>query len=70
LKTTNVSTLQIHKLTQAQYARELANGNIDDNAIYLTQDDTVSNITYGTEDLVAGTSPLATGTIYLVYEVE
>lgn len=24
--------------------------------------------TYGTEDLTAGASPLATGTIYLVYE--
>ena len=28
-----------------------------------------SNITYGTSDLVAGTSPLADGTIYVVYEV-
>lgn len=27
-----------------------------------------SNITYGTDDLTAGTSPLATGTVYLVYE--
>ena len=35
---TNVSTLHIHKLTQAQYDRELANGNIDENAIYLTPD--------------------------------
>ena len=70
MKTTNVPTLKIHKLTEAQYARELANGNIDENAIYLTPDEAVSNITYSSEDLIAGTSPLATGTIYLVYEVE
>lgn len=37
--TENVSTLKIHKLTQAQYDRELATGNIDDNAIYLTPDE-------------------------------
>lgn len=36
MKTTNVSTLKIHNLTQAQYDRELANGNIDENALYLT----------------------------------
>ena len=34
--TENLSTLQIHKLTQEQYNRELGNGNIDANAIYLT----------------------------------
>lgn len=38
MKTTNIPTLTIHKLTQAQYDRELANGNIDENAIYLTPD--------------------------------
>lgn len=31
-----VSDLKIHKLTQSQYDRELENGNIDENAIYLT----------------------------------
>lgn len=36
--TTNVPTLKIHKLTQAQYDRELANGNIDESAFYLTPD--------------------------------
>ena len=70
MKTTNVSTLKIHNLTQAQYDRELANGNIDENALYLTPDTASSNITYGTSDLVAGTSELATGAIYLVYEEE
>ena len=38
--TTDVSeilpTLKIHKLTQEQYDQELANGNIDENALYLT----------------------------------
>ena len=40
MKTENVSTLKIHKLTQAQYDRELAAGRIDENALYLTPDDT------------------------------
>ena len=34
--TENLSTLKIHKLTQAQYDRALEVGNIDPNAIYLT----------------------------------
>ena len=33
-----LSVLNIHKLTQEQYNRELENGNIDENAIYLTPD--------------------------------
>ena len=37
--TENLSTLKIHKLTQAQYERELKEGRIDPNAIYLTPDD-------------------------------
>lgn len=36
--TENLSTLKIHKLTQAQYDRELAAGRIDENALYLTPD--------------------------------
>lgn len=36
--TENLSTLKIHKLTQEQYDRELASGNIDENALYLTPD--------------------------------
>ena len=36
--TENLSTLKIHKLTQEQYDRELAAGNIDENALYLTPD--------------------------------
>lgn len=37
--TKNLSTLKINKLTQAQYERELAAGNIDEDALYLTPDD-------------------------------
>lgn len=37
--TENLSTLKIHKLTQAQYNRELEAGNLDDNALYLTPDE-------------------------------
>lgn len=36
--TENLSTLKIHKLTQEQYDRELAAGNIDETALYLTPD--------------------------------
>jgi hypothetical protein len=36
LKTENLSTLKIHKLSQEQYNREFDAGNIDPNAIYLT----------------------------------
>lgn len=39
--TENLSTLKIHKLTQAQYDRELANGTLDDNALYLTPDSSI-----------------------------
>ena len=34
--TKNVSTLKIHKLTQAQYDRELEAGRINENELYLT----------------------------------
>ena len=43
--TENLSTLKIHKLTKAQYERELAAGRIDENAIYLTPDDEVDSST-------------------------
>ena len=35
----NLSTLKIHKLSQAQYDRELAAGRIDETAIYLVPDE-------------------------------
>ena len=48
----NVSTLQIHKLTQEQYDRELAAGRIDENAIYLTPDEEIDFSGYATEEYV------------------
>ena len=39
MKTENLSTVKIHRLTQAQYDRELAAGNIDETAMYLTPDE-------------------------------
>lgn len=42
MKTENVSTLKINKLTQAQYDRELAAGNIDENALYLTPEEAIT----------------------------
>ena len=37
--TNNLSTLKIHKLSKAQYERELTAGRIDENALYLTPDE-------------------------------
>jgi hypothetical protein len=34
-----LSTLKIHRMTQEQYDQALANGTLDDNALYLTPDD-------------------------------
>ena len=48
--TENLSTLKIHKLTQAQYDRELAAGNIDVNALYLTPDEAIDLSNYATID--------------------
>lgn len=68
--TKNLSTLKINKLTQGQYDRELAAGNIKEDELYLTPDEAVKQtpIIYSTTDLVAGVSELAEGTIYIVYE--
>lgn len=46
--TKNLSTLKIHKLTQAQYDRELAAGNIDENALYLTPEEAIDLSPYAT----------------------
>lgn len=35
----NLSTLKTHKLTQKQYDREFKAGNTDENALYLTPDE-------------------------------
>lgn len=46
--TSNLSTLKINKLTQAQYDRELEAGNIDPNALYLTPDEEIDLSPYAT----------------------
>ena len=48
--TENLSTLKIHKLTQAQYDRELEAGNIDETALYLTPDDDIDLSGYATKE--------------------
>lgn len=47
LITENLSTLKIHKLSQAQYERELAAGRIDENALYLTPEEKIDLTTFG-----------------------
>lgn len=54
MNTENLKTLKIHKLSQEQYDRELAAGNIDPNALYLTPDDGVDLSEYATLDQLAG----------------
>lgn len=48
--TENLSTLKIHKLTQTQYDRELENGNIDENALYLTPEEVIDLSPYATKE--------------------
>lgn len=48
--TENVSTLKIHKLTKAQYERELTTGTIDQNALYLTPEEELDLSGYATID--------------------
>lgn len=51
--TANLSTLKIHKLTQEQYDRELAAGNIDETALYLTPDEEIDLSGYATTEQLA-----------------
>ena len=53
--TEKISTLKIHKLTRAQYENALANGQIDENAMYLTPYDSTDLSEYATIVDVAGT---------------
>lgn len=48
----NLSTLKIHKLSNEQYKRELENGNIDENAIYLTPNEEIDLSSYVTAEHV------------------
>lgn len=57
--TTNLSTLKIHKLTKAQYDRELANGTIDENALYITPDEEIDLSGYATTEQLAAKADLS-----------
>ena len=48
MKTENVSTLKIHKLSQEQYDRELAAGRLEDDAIYMTPGEEIDLSPYAT----------------------
>lgn len=56
--TENLSTLKIHKLTQAQYDRELEAGRIDENALYLTPDEDVDLSGYATIEQINSKSDI------------
>ena len=45
-----VSTLNIHKLTQEEYDQALANGTLDENALYLTPEEDIDLSAYATKD--------------------
>lgn len=67
--TENLSTLKIHKLTQSQYERELATGNIDKNALYLTPEEDCSIPTYTESDYGKILSCTANGLAWIEQEV-
>ena len=48
----NLSTLKIHRLTQAQYERERDAGNLEENALYLTPDEIINLSAYATKEYV------------------
>lgn len=74
--TENISTLKIHKLTQAQYDRELAAGNIDENALYLTPDENTDVVDLASDQTVTGVKTFANGIVIgengvqLIYDAE
>ena len=51
MKTENLSTLKIHKLSKVQYERELAAGRIEENALYLTPDEESDSVKYTPQTL-------------------
>ena len=59
--TENISTLKIHKLTQEQYDRELAAGNIDENALYLTPNENIDAVDLTSDQTVTGVKTFANG---------
>ena len=52
MNTENLQTLKIHRLSQAQYDRELAAGNIDESALYLTPEEEIDLSPYATIEQV------------------
>ena len=48
----SLSTLKIHRLTQAQYERERDAGNLEENALYLTPDEIINLSAYATKEYV------------------
>lgn len=65
MKTENLSTLKIHKLSQEQYDREYKAENLDPNAIYLTPDDGSSNNGPGIVYVAQDTAPEDTSILWL-----
>lgn len=52
--TENLSTLKIHRLTQAQYDSKVADGTIVENELYLTPDKEIDLSIYATKDELEG----------------
>lgn len=50
MTTKNLSTLKIHKLTEAQYQREKEAGNLDADALYLTPDEGIDLTPYAKQE--------------------
>lgn len=59
MTTENLSTLKIHKLSQAQYERELEAGRIDESALYLTPDEDIDLSNYATKDELSKKADIA-----------
>lgn len=54
MKTENLSTLKIHKLTQAQYNREAEAGTLEETAIYLTPDEEKASANHTHDNIQSG----------------
>lgn len=64
--TENLSTLKIHKLNKEQYNREYANGNLDENALYLTPEEDGNVIVKDDNELIFENSSMnQTGGIHM-----
>ena len=65
MNTENLSTLKIHKLTQEQYDRELAAGNINANEMYLTPEEEIDLSGYSQIGHTHTTTEIKSGAITL-----